>query len=238
MTTDYIIFTDGASSGNPGPGGWGALIADDTHVREIGAGETHTTNNRMELSAVYEALVAVTKSDFDSAIVYSDSSYVIQGATSWGAGWRARNWITSTKAPVLNRDLWEPLLELLDVHGKKISWKNVGGHVGIPGNERVDVIATSFSYKKNIELYDGPRAAYPVNLKIITADTSLASKKSESRTRSKQAAYSYVSEVDGKVETHKTWGECEARVKGKRARFKKALSSDEEIEIIRQFGGR
>ena len=123
MTKDYIIFTDGASSGNPGPGGWGAIIADAAHVQEIGGGETHTTNNRMELTAVYEALVVATRLAFDSIIVYSDSSYVIQGATQWGNGWRMRGWITSTKAPVLNRDLWEPLLELLDVHGKKISWK-------------------------------------------------------------------------------------------------------------------
>ena len=235
MTKDYIIFTDGASSGNPGPGGWGAIIADAAHVQEIGGGETHTTNNRMELTAVYEALVVATRLAFDSIIVYSDSSYVIQGATQWGNGWRMRGWITSTKAPVLNRDLWEPLLELLDVHGKKISWKNVGGHVGIPGNERVDEIATSFSLQKNIELYDGLQSEYTVDVTIISADASLANKKSESRTRSKQTAYSYVSEVDGKVLTHKTWGECEARVKGKRARFKKALSASEKAEIIKSF---
>jgi ribonuclease HI len=133
---------------------------------------------------------------------------------------------------VLNRDLWEPLLELIDSLGAKISWHNVGGHVGIGGNERVDEIASGYATGDAPPLYSGARGEYPIDLANIEVDASLHQKKSESRSRSKAKAYSYVSEVDGIVEVHKTWAECEARVRGKRARFKKALTAEEEREIV------
>ncbi len=230
-----IIFCDGASKGNPGSGGWGALVATETHVEELGGAEAQTTNNRMELKAAFEALAKAKGFGAETVDVYADSQYVIGGATAWGKGWRRNGWITSTKQPVLNRDLWEPLLDLLDSMDAKISWHNVGGHVGIGGNERVDEIASGFATNGAPPLYSGARGEYPIDLSNIDVDESLQKKKSESKSRSKAKAYSYVSEVDGVVEVHKTWGECEARVRGKKARFKKALSEQEEKMIVESF---
>lgn len=233
--TKLIIFTDGASKGNPGPGGWGAIVASDERVTELGGRETQTTNNRMELQAAYEALLRAATLSASEIDVYADSSYVIQGALTWGRGWRRNDWVTASKQPVLNRDLWEPFLDLLDSIAAKIRWHNVGGHVGIGGNERVDEIASSYALGKDLPLYSGARGEYPIDLTNINVDENLQQKKSESRSRSKAKAYSYVSEVDGIVQVHRTWAECEARVRGKKARFKKALSAHEEAEIVQAF---
>lgn len=230
-----VIFTDGASKGNPGEGGWGAIVGSDTHVTELGGAEADTTNNRMELRAAHEALAHALTLSTDTIDVYADSSYVIQGATKWGKGWRKNGWKTSTKQDVLNRDLWEPFLNLLDAIDAKISWHNVGGHVGIGGNERVDEIASGYATHEPPPLYSGARGEYPIDLQNIEVDESLQQKKSESRSRAKLKAYSYVSAVDGVVEVHKTWAECEARVRGKKARFKKAVSAEEEKSIIKSF---
>lgn len=230
-----VIFCDGASKGNPGPGGWGAIVADDTHVTELGGAEAKTTNNRMELKAAHEALAHAATLPGQEIDVYADSAYVIGGSTKWGAGWRRNGWKTSTKQDVLNRDVWEPLLDLLDTINAKVSWHNVGGHVGIGGNERVDEIASGFATNAAPPLYTGARSEYPVDLANIEVDESLQKKKSDSRSRAKLKAYSYVSEVDGKVEVHKTWAECEARVRGKKARFKKAVSAEEEATIVASF---
>jgi len=230
-----IIFCDGASKGNPGPGGWGAIVASDSHVEELGGAEKDTTNNRMELMAVLEALryaASLSPAEID---VYADSSYVIGGSTAWGKGWRRNGWITSTKQPVLNRDIWEPLLDVLDTLPAKVRWHNVGGHVGIGGNERVDEIASESALGNPPPLYSGARSEYPVDLANIEADGELQKKKSDSRTRSKAKAYSYIREIDGIVVVHKTWSECEARVRGKKARFKKALSPEEEAELVKSF---
>lgn len=230
-----IIFCDGASKGNPGPGGWGAIVATDERVTELGGAEKNTTNNRMELTAAYEALAHAATLAPSEVDIYADSSYVIQGSLSWGKGWRRNGWITSTKQPVLNRDLWEPLLDLLDSIPGKVRWHNVGGHVGVGGNERVDEIASGAAFGEMPHLFTGARGAYPIDLTNIKADATRQLKKSDSRLRAKTKAYSYVSEVDGVVEVHRTWAECEARVRGKKARFKKALSANEEAEIIRSF---
>ncbi len=229
------IFTDGASKGNPGPGGWGAIIATESSVIEIGGREARTTNNRMELTAVFEALKEAHTMGADEIDIYADSAYVIGGATKWGSGWRKRGWTTATKDPVLNRDLWEPFLDLLDAISAKINWNNVGGHIGIPGNERVDEIATGYALDEKVALYQGNRSGYSVDVSHVRFDETLQQKKTASRARSNAKAYSYVSEVDGIVQVHKTWAECEARVRGKRARFKKALTAQEEREITQQF---
>lgn len=230
--SNIVIFTDGSSRGNPGPGGWGAIIADDARVREIGGAENPTTNNRMELKAVHEALLSLRGTSFDIDI-YTDSSYVMKGATEWGRGWRRNNWITSTKSPVLNRDMWEPFLDLIDAMNAKIRWHNVGGHVGIPGNERVDVLATAFADGVDPDMYDGPRNSYPVDLTQIVADANLLEKKQSSKSGAK--AYSYVSEIDGVVEVHQTWAQCEARVRGKKARFKKVFSESEQNDLVKAY---
>ncbi len=228
-----IIFADGASKGNPGPGGWAAVIVGGEQVTELGGREEHTTNNRMELRAAIEGLRgAVVGSQI---ILYTDSSYVINGITKWVHGWKKNGWQTKEKKPVVNQDLWESLDSAVAGHGRDIEWQYVGGHVGIAGNERVDAIASDLADGKKVELYRGARSGYGVDVANLKLDTTKQKAKSASGTRSKAKAYSYVSLVGGKVMTHKTWAECEARVKGKKARFKKALSVQDEKEIVADF---
>ncbi|MBX4198183.1 ribonuclease HI [Candidatus Parcubacteria bacterium] len=229
------IFTDGSSRKNPGPGGWAAIIAlPNDKVTEIGGHEDRTTNNRMELQAVIEALSHVK--DFNADIhLYTDSSYVLKGATLWIKSWQKNNWITSTKTEVLNRDLWEDLAKVLENRESKITWHLIEGHVGVPANQRADDIATHFADKKEIPLYNGPREQYYVDLSVISGNAEMKQQKSSDRSHSKAKAYSYVSMIDGIVQTHKTWAECEARVKGKNAKFKKAITPEQEAEIIRSW---
>lgn len=227
------IFTDGASRGNPGKGGWGSVVVENENVIELGGNEDNTTNNRMELMAVIGALSTV-KSD-EKITVNTDSSYVINGITKWVHGWKRNGWITKTKDEVLNRDLWEKLVEAKE--GKDIDWNYVGGHSGIVGNERCDEIATSFADSKPINLYKGDISGYSVkNILDLTHIEKKANDKESKRNHSKAQAYSYVSMLDGKILTHKTWAECEARVKGKSGtRYRKATSLDQEKQIIAEF---
>ena len=131
------IYTDGACRGNPGVGGWAALLRTGAHEREIHGAEPHTTNNRMELTAVIRALEALRRPV--EARVYTDSEYVRRGITEWLASWKARGWRTADKKPVKNQDLWERLDELAASH--RIEWHWVPGHSGVEGNERVDALA-------------------------------------------------------------------------------------------------
>ncbi|HEX8994208.1 MAG TPA: ribonuclease HI [Candidatus Paceibacterota bacterium] len=234
-----IIFADGASKGNPGPGGWGTIVSWDGQVEELGGGEKHTTNNRMEMTAAHEALrfAARLPSSLDKkVVVHTDSSYVINGITKWVKGWKARGWKTAEKKDVLNRDLWEKLDEAA-AHFKKTEWRYVSGHVGIAGNERADEIASDFALGKHVSLYRGKREDYGHDLESIAHDEEKQKVKSGASTRSKQKAYSYVSLVEGDVRVHKTWSECEARVAGRKARYKKALSAADEAIIISEFKG-
>ncbi len=131
------IFTDGACKGNPGTGGWGALLVADGHEKEIFGGEPNTTNNRMELRAVIEALSILTRPC--DVVLHTDSQYVQKGISEWIHGWKARGWKTAAKEPVKNEDLWKALD--LAQHQHKVEWKWVRGHNGHPGNERADVLA-------------------------------------------------------------------------------------------------
>ena len=131
------IFTDGACKGNPGPGGWGALLVAGTHEKELFGGELGTTNNRMELMAVIEALNALSRPC--EVIVHTDSQYVQKGISEWIHGWKARGWKTAAKAPVKNEDLWKQLDQAQARH--KIEWRWVRGHNGHAGNERADALA-------------------------------------------------------------------------------------------------
>jgi ribonuclease HI len=133
------IFTDGACKGNPGPGGWGALLRMGRHEKELSGGEPATTNNRMEMTAVIRALEALAEPC--EVIVHSDSRYVIDGITKWVHGWQKKGWITSGKKPVLNEDLWRELIAATARH--KITWEWVKGHDGHVENERVDRIASA-----------------------------------------------------------------------------------------------
>lgn len=224
-----IIFTDGSSRGNPGPGGWGAIVVEDNKVTEFGGRETKTTNNRMELTAVVEAL-ASTKADEVS--VHTDSAYLISGITEWIEGWKKNNWKTKTKEGVLNRDLWEVLDE--QISGREVLFRKVSGHAGVPANERCDVIATSFADQNPVELFSGTLTGYSVDIDSIDAVVGADVKRSKSK--NKGPAYSYVSCIKGVVEVHKTWEECKARVDGvSGALFKKALDAFDEEDIMSDF---
>ncbi|OYX71442.1 MAG: ribonuclease HI [Rhizobiales bacterium 32-66-11] len=137
MSARIEIWTDGACSGNPGPGGWGAILRSGPHEKELSGGEAHTTNNRMELMAAISALEALKK---PSAVdLHTDSEYLRNGVTKWVAGWRRNGWRTADKKPVKNQDLWERLDAALGRH--EISWHWVKGHAGNELNERADQLA-------------------------------------------------------------------------------------------------
>ena len=133
------IFTDGACKGNPGPGGWGALLRMGQHEKELVGGESDTTNNRMEMRAVIEALNALREPC--SVTIHSDSKYVIDGITKWVDGWQKRGWVTSAKKPVANAEMWRELIAATARHS--IAWRWVKGHAGHPENERVDQLASA-----------------------------------------------------------------------------------------------
>jgi len=133
------IYTDGACKGNPGPGGWGALLKSSGALKELFGGERSTTNNRMEMTAVIEALSALKRPC--QVVLHVDSQYVLKGMTEWLPGWKARGWKTASKEPVKNVDLWQRLDALVNTGGHQIEWRWVRGHNGDPGNERADELA-------------------------------------------------------------------------------------------------
>ncbi len=137
MSASVTIYTDGACRGNPGPGGWGALLFYGEHEKELFGGEAQTTNNRMELTATIEALKAINKPC--QIEIYTDSKYVKDGIQQWLQNWKKNNWKTAKKKPVKNRDLWELLDEQTQQH--QITWHWVKGHAGDVGNERADELA-------------------------------------------------------------------------------------------------
>ena len=142
--TDVEIFTDGACKGNPGPGGWGAILRSNGKERELSGGESMTTNNRMELMAAIEALNALKKPCHVQ--LWTDSNYVRDGITKWIHGWRRNGWRTADKKPVKNAELWQALLEASEPH--RIDWHWVKGHAGHPENERADALACAEAEKR------------------------------------------------------------------------------------------
>jgi ribonuclease HI len=235
MKDKILIFTDGAAKGNPGRGGFGVVIAHDSKVTEKGGFKEYTTNNEMELKAVVEALKEVSGAKLPVEL-YTDSKYVVEGAKGWVFGWLKNGWKTKAETDVLNKELWQELVPLLNK--VDIDWHKIPGHSGLAGNERVDVIASTFAEKGTYELYKGTLADYGHDIYNTTYDEQKAQDRSDARKRQAQKAYSYISVVDGVVKIHKTWAECEARVKGKKgARFKKSLDAENEKEIVREFGG-
>lgn len=220
------IFTDGSSRGNPGPGGWALLYVDYAKeaVIERGGHNEHTTNNRMELSAIIEGLRVAHTADAKQITCYTDSSYAIQGAEKWMHGWKKNGWRTKTGDDVLNQDLWKELDVFLSM--VRVSFVHVRGHRGIPGNERVDTIANTFASGESVSLFEGSLSTYFISkdaLMKIDVATSV----------SKGKAFSYLSLVDKKVQRHSSWADCEKRVKGIRgARFCKTFSSEHEKEIL------
>ncbi len=233
-----VVFTDGAAKGNPGPAGWGAVIVlPSGSVVEIGAGSRMATNNQMELAAAIEALRRLQDVD-GPVVVYADSSYVLRGISEWIHSWRRRGWKTTSGSDVANREQWQELSALTTARGTDtVEWRHVPGHAGVPGNERADAIASGFAERGSVDLYEGPRAAYPIDVETVVAAAAPATSGSRaSRARGKRA-YSYLSVVDGVARRHQTWGECEARVKGRSgARYKKAMTRQEEPIILKTWG--
>lgn len=255
-----IAFTDGAAKGNPGPGGWGAIVlTPDQYVTELGGGSPHTTNNKMELSGAIAALRQVYDTP-GKVELYTDSTYVIQGITQWVHGWRRKGWKTASGGEVANRDLWEELAELHGARGKGgIHWHWVRGHQGTPGNERADEISVAFAVSASAagneapRLYHGPLAKYPIPILDVPVETSVPARRSAGSGISAPAprpgfgsgaaaaksakAYSYVSVVDGIPMRHTSWADCERRVKGRAgARFRKSTSAADEAGILRGWG--
>lgn len=234
MKNEVIIFSDGSSRGNPGPGGWGAIVLFDGKVVELGGRENHTTNNRMELKGAIKALTLLVglTSKLGEIVVNTDSSYVINGITKWVYGWQKNGWKNSEKEDVVNKDLWQELIKASS--DKKIKWNYVGGHIGVAGNERCDEIATSFADNLDIKLYKGLKSNYDIDL----SETKGCEIKKKKKSSSKGPAYSYLSLVNGVLKIDKTWAECEKRVKGIKGnvKYKKACSEDNEKEIIKEWG--
>jgi ribonuclease HI len=250
---EIIIYTDGSSLGNPGPGGWGSvLIINNEKVIELGGREKESTNNRMEMYAAIEAFRLVEKRKLISKniIIHTDSSYLLNGITLWVYGWVKNNWKTKTGGEVLNKDLWEILYKVCSNLKSRsdIEWVKVSGHDGVHLNERCDEIATSFSANNTTILFTGSVLDYEKLFGVSLEDhKTTKTKKTKSTSPQapqglslgkkkkaiKGAGYSYVSSVSGKIHVDKTWADCEKRVKGKSgAKYKKVFSKQEEQELI------
>lgn len=229
------IFTDGASKGNPGPGGLGFIILySDGSILEGGKAFASVTNNQMELLATINALEKM-QAEKAPIVVYTDSSYVVNGIGSWVKNWLKNDWQTSTGKPVANKELWKSLWDLSQ--GKSIQWKHVYGHVGIPGNERADEIADHFAQGLSPTLFSGPFSQYSIDLLNFSATLPSKLKGKNSKNKSKGKKASYLSMVNGVLARHQSWSECEARVKGRSgAKFKKAFSMEEEEQIKNDWG--
>lgn len=234
---ETIVFCDGACSGNPGPGGWGTIVATmDGHVRELGGGNPQTTNNQMEMRAALEALLFLAGKPGDVAI-HTDSVYVIRGITQWIWGWMRNGWRTGEGKDVSNRELWQALAGAVADRKKlgRLDWRYVRGHTGIPGNERCDEIAVQFAARRTPHLYDGPLLGYGIAIFDLPANTGLPEMKD--RKGEKKAAHSYLSLLGGTPMRHATWADCERRVKGQPgAKFKKAQSAEDENVILNSWG--
>ena len=238
------IFTDGACKGNPGPGGWGSIVAlADGTIHELGGGNRETTNNRMEMAAAIRALAMLEITEPCTIVLYTDSTYLIKGITQWIWGWRSRGWKTGDGKDVANRDLWEEMSrQVARVKPATIDWKYVRGHSGYPGNERCDEIAVSFAAGKPEPLYIGPRNGYFVDLTHLPSAEPMPERSSSSGGAKggsgsggggsggnfksggggggggggdkASGPVTYLSYRGGEVLRHRTWAECERHVKG------------------------
>lgn len=240
MDKTIFIYCDGACSGNPGPGGWAAvLIFPEGHIRELGGFERPTTNNRMEMAAAIAALSAVQDRP-EPVKLYTDSGLLINGIKGWIHNWKRKGWLTAAGQPVVNRDLWEHLDALAGARKGRLSWGHVKGHAGHEINERCDVIAVAFSKGPRPALYSGPAVGCGYSLLEPGPEHlhGAGSEKKSSSSRKKAPKHGfYVSLVGGRVERHVTWDQCKARVHGVAGvKFKKVASSEEEQEVLKSWG--
>ncbi|MCC7442875.1 MAG: reverse transcriptase-like protein [Bdellovibrionales bacterium] len=222
-----VLYTDGACSGNPGPGGWGVVMLDPRgEVRELGGFSPHTTNNVMELTATIEGLHAAFADWKGPLEVRTDATYVMKGITEWLPQWVRRGWKTAAGDPVANEVLWRELSELAGKFGSRLRWKKVKGHSGVAGNERADEIAVSYSRGNPASLYRGPADRYRG---FQVGDDALH--------ESAPGKPYYLSCVAGRAERHSTWDACRKRVEGvSGARFRKVKSRTEELALLRDWG--
>lgn len=203
-------------------------------VDEFGAGSDRTTNNEMELTALVEALNYIRIKNIKmKTLILADSSYVLNGVQSWVAGWQRRGWKTASGGDVANLELWKQIYELRQ--GLQVSYQHVKGHAGIPGNERVDAIATAYADNNDPRLYSGSFASYGIqnilDLGISDQSVPVSAKKSSSQS----SRTWYISLVGGVIQRHASWAECQARVHGVSAKFKKVSSQLEEASIIKSW---
>ncbi len=227
------LYTDGASRGNPGPGGWGVIIIGESEVVELAGAKDPATNNQMELQGVIEGLGYIHKSFPDAAVeLHADSRYVLNGIEKWLDGWVKKGWVTMAKKSVENKAQWMKLMELRDHFGKHLKLTKVDGHSGHIYNDRCDELAVSAALKKTLHLFKGSKKDYESQLAMTPPKSPV--KKSSST--NKGVAYSYVSVVNGIVHADKTWAACEKRVKGaKGAKYKKVFSKAEETDLIQDY---
>lgn len=232
MKDSITLYTDGASRGNPGPGGWGAIVL-GAAVAELAGAKNPATNNQMELQAVIEGLSFVRDTSPEATVaLHADSRYVLNGIESWLDGWVRKGWVTMAKKPVENRGQWEELLALRDHFGSRLELHKVDGHSGHLYNDRCDELAVQAALNKHPMLFTGTTHDYDMYLK----DNPPTSEKKSDKSSSKGAAYSYVSIVDGVVHADKDWASCEKRVKGQKgAKYKKVFSKAEETDLIQDY---
>ncbi len=239
MTDTIFIYSDGACSGNPGPGGWSAvLIFPENFVRELGGGERPTTNNRMEMLGAIAALAAVQDRP-EPVKLYTDSGLLINGITGWIHGWKRKGWMTAAGRPVVNRDLWERLDLLVQARKGRLTWGHVKGHAGHELNERCDVIAVAFSKGGKPALYEGPAVGCGYSLLEPAPELlhKTATRSVSKPFKPKSKGGFYLSFVAGRVERHVTWPQCQERVHGvSGARFKKVSSAEEEQDVLKLWG--
>jgi ribonuclease HI len=227
--SELAVYTDGACSGNPGPGGWAAVLVRDGAYEEIGGREEQTTNNRMEMRAAAEGLRRAAPGD--RAHVVTDSKYLHDGICRWIHGWKRKGWRKADGGEVLNRDLWEDLDALVRRPGVTVTWEHVRGHAGHALNERCDAIATAFARGQAPELRKGDGRWIP------GLDPGSEPAEPGGDAAPTRAFPVYLSLVEGQLATHTSWAACEARVKGARgARYKKARSEEELRATRREWG--
>ncbi len=238
MDKTIFIYCDGACSGNPGPGGWGAVIIfPENRVSESGGGARPTTNNRMEMLGAIAALSAVQDRP-EPVRLYTDSSLLINGVTKWLGGWKRNGWLTAAGKPVVNRDLWERLDALAQARKRRLAWRHVKGHAGHEINERCDAIAVAFAKGAKAGLYEGPAVGCGYSL-LEPGSGQLAGPEPRSAShfpKPKAKGGFYLSLVDGRVERDAAWPQCQARVHGvSGARFKKVVSAEEERAVLKAW---
>jgi ribonuclease HI len=245
MTMDYdvLIYTDGACSGNPGPGAWAYIFYDakQGHVLEQADFAAATTNNRMEIEGVLRSLDKVLQQSAQKVILYSDSVYVLKGANIWLNNWKRQGWKKADGQEISNPDLWQKMDQILIACKEKkikIDWRYCPGHKGIPGNERCDQLAVALSKQSSIDTYQGAADYYIFDIRTLPENIPWptgASGGGPSANEKKQVYY--ISYLDHKLVKHNTWNECSARVQGRRgALYKKIQSQTEYKETLTKWG--